>query len=114
MPLLLPWLLCVLQSGAPPVSPGAPAQTVQSLPVELTGCVPDTRLFARLEVRGFTPEERHAKLMQRALGPRGIFVGILSAEQANLELVVDQVLEKQPNMTDAEWRDFNLKDSGSS
>jgi hypothetical protein len=66
----------------------------------------------RLDVPGFTGDERHARALRGALGPRGVFVGVIPADGANFELVIDKEPEKQPHMTDAEWRDFNLKDAG--
>ena len=105
------FVIWMLQAGAATPAP-APPPAVESS--ELVGCVPGTRLFARLDVPGFTTEERHAQIMKQALGPRGIFVGVMQNEQANLELVIEKEPEEQPPMTDAEWRDFNLLDAGSS
>jgi hypothetical protein len=78
----------------------------------MIGLLPGTKLTVRLDVPGYTPEERHAKALKTALGTRGIFVGVIPSEGANIELVMDPEPEKQPHMTDADWRDFNLKDAG--
>jgi tetratricopeptide (TPR) repeat protein len=114
-------LVVLLQSGTPPPTsppqspPPAAAPTAQqaaSTSNDLIAPVPGTKLTVRLDVPGFTGEERHAAALKQALGPRGIFVGVLPAEGANLELVIEKEPEKQPHMSDAAWRDFNLKDAG--
>jgi tetratricopeptide (TPR) repeat protein len=94
------------QPAAQSAPPPAPA------PSDLTAPVPGTKLTVHLDVPGYTGDERHARALKQALGPRGVFVGVLPAEGSNLELVIDKEPEKQPHMTDAQWRDFNLKDAG--
>ena len=100
--------------GVQVAPPAASASPTPPTPSELIAPVPGTKLTVRLDIPGFTSEERHAKALKQALGPRGVFVGVLPSEGANLELVIDPEPEHQPHMTDTEWRDFNLKDAGAS
>ncbi len=102
---------------APPPAVQAPTPAVQTAPPpvatsDLLAPVPGTKLTVRLDLPGFTGDERHAKALRQALGARGVFVGVIPADGANFELVMDPETEKQPHMTDVEWRDFNLKDAG--
>lgn len=107
-------VVSILQSALQATAPTpAPKPAPAPPPSELIATIPGTKLLVRLEVPGFTTEERHAQAMKQALGPRGVFVGVLTEEQASLELVVDKESDMKGHMTDAEWRDFNLKDSGS-
>src|SRR6185436_14538660 len=110
----------LLQTPAPaPVPVQSPAQAPApkppppASPSDLIATIPGTKLLVRLDVPGFTTEERHAQALKQALGPRGVFVGVLSEEMTGLELVVDKESDMKARMNDAQWRDFNLKDSGS-
>jgi tetratricopeptide (TPR) repeat protein len=100
---MLPILALLLQSGAPVADP---AQRVG----EIFGRIPSTKLFVRMDVAGFTKDDRTAKILQQALGARGILVGAIPEKLAMLEVIADK--EKDKHLSDAEWRDLNLQGSG--
>jgi tetratricopeptide (TPR) repeat protein len=78
---------------------------------DVVGRIAGTRLFARLDVPGFTRDDRTAKLLQQALGARGIIVGAITGELTMVEVVADK--EGDKHFTDVEWRENNLYGSGS-
>src|SRR5689334_21561822 len=98
---MLPFLALCLQAAAP-------AKTAPDN--EVLGRVPASALVVRMEVPGFTRDDKTAKLLQKALGARGVIVGAIPSELVMLEVVVDP--EKGKHLGDAEWRDLNLQGSG--
>jgi len=77
---------------------------------EVVARIGNTPLHARLEIPGFTQDQRAAKALQQALGGRGILVGAIPDRSAMVVLIVDKENEKR--LDDLEWRDANLKGSG--
>src|SRR5262249_28880007 len=61
---MLPFLALLLQSGHPIADPAK--RVVEST----VGRVADTRLFAAMDVEGFTKDDRTAKILLKALGAR--------------------------------------------
>jgi len=98
---MLPFLAFCLQAAA--AGQAAPEN-------EVLGRVAGSALVVRLEVPGFTRDDKTAKLLQKALGPRGVVVGAIPSELVMLEVVVDP--ESGKHLSDAEWRDMNLQGSG--
>lgn len=101
---MLPFLALLLQAGHPVVDPA------QRTDEEVVGRVADTRLFVRMVVPGFTRDDRTAKILQKALGARGVLIGAVPDKLAMVEVIADQ--EKDKHVSDAEWRDLNLQGSG--
>lgn len=111
LPILALPLLSVLQKPPTPVAP--PASPVPSAATsDVLGRIPNTRLFLRLDVPGFTKDDRTAKLLQQALGPRGVVIGAIPEQLAMLEVIVDKETDK--HLSDAEWRALNLESGGGS
>jgi hypothetical protein len=78
---------------------------------DVVGRIAGTRLVARLDIPGFTRDDRTAKILQQALGARGIIVGAIAGELSMVEIVADK--EGDKHFTDVEWREHNLYGSGS-
>jgi hypothetical protein len=121
LPILAPLLPVVLAVGVaqkPPTPVTAPASPAPSVAApsaaasDVLGRVPNTRLFLRLDVPGFTKDDRTAKILQQALGLRGVIIGAIPDQLALLQVIVDKETDK--HITDAEWRDLNLEGGGGS
>jgi hypothetical protein len=100
---MLPFLALLLQSGVPVADP---AQRVE----EIVGRVASTKLLVRMDVPGFTKDDRTARILQQALGARAVLVGAIPQRLGMLEVIADK--EKEKHISDAEWRDLNLQGSG--
>ncbi|MFN0009495.1 MAG: TPR end-of-group domain-containing protein [Planctomycetota bacterium] len=109
--MLLSISLILLQS--PPPAPAAAAPVVQKGERQsaVIARLPGSFVHIRLEIPGFTEDDRNAKILKNLLGERAVIAGAIPAAFTSFEVMADR--EKDSKLTNEQWRDQNLEGSGS-